>query len=586
MYRKKGLKQSVVIILVILLLIILTSCGRSRMRDNSENLEQTENIKSETDAQQPKINIDNILFWDNFQDGDTMGWEIASGWYTQQDDDKYWFQSVNESAAWVPKGIEWDGDYALKAVCNLQQGTLGLSFCATTDGRYVALIHDGRMSLIKETAEEAKVLAQCDGPALSTLHLITVGKKNNQLQVYVDKQLMLSVEDASPLSGGTIALGTKQGTDCTIDNVLVNKITKQLPGNKPVGVQYIGADIILPEEIGDVVSNLPEDSSGFEDLPEENVPEEVASSVVSFTIDGLDSATISNGDQVLVEWNVDDASLITYESTVVDASGSEVESPIDNTDYTLTVTDLLGRSENYTVSAVVEDQQASGGVDVLIKGVGVEKPYIKGQPLHVSVTIKNAGSEDAGAFSAAWYPKSDGVVGLSWNVDKLESGQEATLVGDYIGYPKAGNFTWQAFVDTENEVGDINKDNNKKSSDIHINPGNEQAEMPDMVLKGVGVQAPFIKGEPIPVRVTIKNNGDSGASGFKVEWFADGLGSAALTWDILILAPGIEMTLEGVYSGYSESGTYTWNAKVDRIEQIEDSNRGNNTKSNSIVVSD
>jgi hypothetical protein len=581
-----------VIILILGFVLLLTSCGRATENNlDGEMVEDQEVLLVDEQAEkveenQPKINTDNILFWDDFQDGDTRGWEISSGWYTQQDGDKYWFQSVNESAAWIPKGLEWNEDYALKAVYNLQQGALGFSFCATAESRYLAFIDENRMSLIKEVGGEAQVLAQCDTPAFNSLHLITMGKKDNRLQVYVDKELMLSVQDANPLSGGTIALGAKEGSSCTVDNVLVNKILKQLPDTKPVATQYVGEEIFVPQEIGDEVANLPEDSDGFADLPDENAPDEVAAPSVSFSVDGSNHTTISQGNEALVEWQVENASMVVYESNAVDSSGNAMVSPMESTDYTLTVTDLLGRTENYIVTVLIAQEEASGGVDVLVKGVGIEQPYIKGQPLKVSLTIRNRGSADAGSFSVVWYPKSDGVVGLSWDIGRLGAGEQITVLGDYPGYPEAGNYAWQAIADTENEIGDTNTENNSFSDQIHINSGNESADMPDMVLKGVGLTKPYKKGETIPVKVTVKNNGDSAASGFRVEWFADGLGTAALGWDILILAPGIEITLDGVYSGYPESGTYTWTAKVDRMEQIDDSNRGNNTKSNSVVVSD
>jgi hypothetical protein len=589
MYRKKGLKQSVVIILVILLLIILTSCGRARMRDNSEILEQPENTESETDAQQPKINIDNILFWDNFQDGDTKGWEILSGWDTQQDGDEYWFQSINTSGAWVPKGLEWTDDYALRAVYNVQEGTLGFSFYATNNGRYLVLIQQDRMSLIKEEGDEKTVLAQCDAPSYNKLHMITIGIKDKKIQAYIDKELMLGFEDPDPLSGGTIALGTAENSTCLVDNILVNKILKNLPNLDPVSKQYVGDEIIFPEYTGEEVAELPEDSSEFEDLPEDNVPDQIASPLISFTVENSERISIDSGQDVSVEWQVENASLVLYQSQVVDSSGSVVESPQETTEYILTVTDLVGNIEVYTVTVeVIDDSENNGGnaagVDISVKGIGHEKPYIKGEPIDVNVTIKNRGDVDSGAFSVVWYPNSDGVVGLSWNVGSLGSGEEKSLSGSYSGYPNVGDYTWKVIADSENETNDVDISNNDRSGDLHVNPGN--AESPDMVLKGVGIDGPIIKGEPVNVRVTIKNVGDLGASGFKVEWFADGHGSAALSWDILILAPGVELTLDGVYSGYPQSGEFTWTAKVDKAAQIEDSNRGNNSTSGPVNVRD
>jgi len=579
-----------IIVFVICFAMLFCSCGRlAQQAPSDEPLQSDQSPSPAPEApDEPAIDTDNILFWDNFQDGDTRGWDIESGWTTQQDGDKYWFENVNESRAWVPKGLEWTDDYALKTMFIIQQGTLGLSFNASNAGRYLVVIQKDRLSLLKEVGEQRTILAQCAAPAFNRLHVISMGIKNGNVQVYIDKEPWLSINDADPLSGGAIMLGTTEDTICFIDNVLVNKIIKPLPDIEPVADQFSEDEQIMPEEIEDVIAELPDDSNEFPDLPEENNPEEIPAPVISFTINEGQSASIDHGEDVYIEWQVDNASLVMYQSNIVDASGTAVETPEGNTEYMLTVTDIVGSSQEYTVDVnVTQDSAAAEGIDIAVKNVTLEEPHIAGQPISVNVTIKNKGSDDANAFTVVWYPNSDGVVGLSWDIDWLPAGDELTIRDVFAGYPDSGSHTWSAVADTENELEDANRDNNEKTGTVNIDESVDEDEpMADLVMRGVGMEEPYVEGQPISISLTIKNIGDTAASGFEVEWFADDEGIPDIFWTIVCLAPGVELTLDDVFAGYLSSGTYTWRARVNATLHTAESNTGNNSKSGTIEVLD
>ena len=80
-----------------------------------------------------RISAENILFRDDFQDGDTDGWQVGGAWVVQQDGDLYTFDATGQGYAFVPAGVGWQGDYAFKTSYLLSAGTLGFSFDATAE---------------------------------------------------------------------------------------------------------------------------------------------------------------------------------------------------------------------------------------------------------------------------------------------------------------------------------------------------------------------------------------------------------------------------------------------------------------------
>lgn len=87
-----------------------------------------------------------------------------------------------------------------------------------------------------------------------------------------------------------------------------------------------------------------------------------------------------------------------------------------------------------------------------------------------------------------------------------------------------------------------------------------------------------VQGQPVQVRIGIKNLGSAHAEAFKVEWWAGvNYPSPAEVWQVQGLAPGQEQTLTFTYPGYP-----SWYAKIqtkaviDPDRRLPDINRENN----------
>ena len=492
--NRKAVRSTCRRITILMLAILLCAamftagCGRRLQQqppDETQTPPATQAPPAQDDAapqettqpapQADALSSEDILFWDSFQDGDTAGWTVQSGWVTQQDGDMYWLQGHGECAAWIPSGLEWQSGYALRAAFNLQQGAAGFCFNATQAGRYIVWIDKDAMSLIKETDSGQTLLAQCAAPAQNQLHTIAAGIQGGTLQVYIDRALMLSAEDDDPLVEGTIVLTASADAAVYVDNVLVNVIGRPLPDLQPVSGPAEEADApetdtpeaeapladALPEE-------LPEDSEEFEDLPENNVPEELPQPTVSFTINGEESIEFEPGDEATVAWEVTDASHVAFNTITVDFSGSITDVLEISLVYELVVTAFDGSAERYTVRAETTEPHAPRGVDIIVNSVQVIDETTVGQPVSVGCTVENRGSTDAGAFTVAWYSYGDWTVSLSWDVNGLAAGESVSLSGEHPGYPVPGGTDWRLRADTENETGDINPSNNERIDHIGV----------------------------------------------------------------------------------------------------------------------
>jgi hypothetical protein len=178
---------------------------------------------------QPNIaQTGDILFQDDFQDGQPDGWEITSAWYVQQSGDIYIFEAGSSGGAWVPQGGSWN-NYAFETAARLDAGSLLLSFNLNQTGRYLVRLDEMGLYLVKEyPAKNYTVLAQTGPVSLGEWHQLDMRSYNGHIQVYVDGALWMDYSDTAPLAMGTIAVTTQGGSQAAVDDVLVTK-TGPLP---------------------------------------------------------------------------------------------------------------------------------------------------------------------------------------------------------------------------------------------------------------------------------------------------------------------------------------------------------------------
>jgi hypothetical protein len=418
-----------------------------------------------------RISADNILFRDDFQDGDTEGWQVSGAWVVQQDGDVYTFDATDSGFAAVPKGVSWNGDYAFKAAYLLTAGTLAFSFDVTTGSRYYVPIDQQRISLVKEDGAGNKtVLTQAQAPELGKQHYITIAKQRGLIQVYVDKTLWLATTDASPLATGTVAVGSATGTTASVDNVLVNKIVRTLPAGTPAVAAIAAGQVVQPSDDGADLNSIPDSDDGVPDLNEDNHPNDLPAPTVQFAgwtggNQGSDAFSASPGSEIILSWSVIDAQEVFLNDEAVEPEGTQTFTPAETTVYTLTVTDLVGGSHDYTVTVTVGDsgQGETHGPDLSVSTRVTEE---EGTKVLVSVTISNSGDQDTQA-QFKWYAhESDGQVSRSSTVT-LAAGDSTTIEFGY-DYGQSGTMHWKTSVVTQPQGLDVNTSNNSTKGTVTL----------------------------------------------------------------------------------------------------------------------
>lgn len=440
-----------------------------------------------TDAPEAADPANAVLFWDDFQDGDSEGWQVSSAWMVQQNGDLYTFSTSGEGFAWVPAGSGWK-DYALKSAYYFERGVLAFNFYLSTEGRYIVVFHDEVVSLVKElSGGEQELLAQAQAPDIVRWRWLAAAVEGSHLQVYLDGALWLEAVDDDPLPGGTVGVGASDGTAAAVDNVLVNLV----PGSLPEGTlqsQPAGSQVVVPELAGPLEEDLAEAADGAEPVPDENSPSLLPPASVRFTVEGAGEATIDSGQCVTTSWNVENALGVFYQSEPAAASGFSDECPFQTTTYVLEATGADGSIQEQTVTVYVNPveepgdepaageeeepgeepvEEEQGQPDLVLAGVGLRTPpFYVGQSILISVTISNEGAVDARSFTVRWYPQDGPVVGCSWDTG-LAAGQTRTLTCNH-SYTEPAPKTWRAHVDAESEISESNENNNQRSGVIAV----------------------------------------------------------------------------------------------------------------------
>jgi hypothetical protein len=447
------LSLMLVAVLVVGLTLSVTSC-RSLDSDTTQTTAPPETAGTDTttavQGSAGTVSAANVLFRDDFQDGDSEGWQVSGAWVVQQDGDVYTFDTTGTGFAAVPKGVSWEGDYAFKASYLLTAGTLAFSFDATTGGRYYVPIDAQRISLVKEDASGNKtVLTQAQAPETGKLHYITMAKQRGTIQVYVDKTLWLAAQDAAPLATGTVAVGSTGGTTASVDNVLVNKITRTLPQGTPAVAAIAPGQVVDPLDDGADLGELDDSGDGGPGPNDNNNPDDLPLPTVQFVAwtggnQGSESLSVPAGSEVILSWNVQDAQEVFLDGVAAEPVDTQVVTPAEDTVYTLTVTDLVGGQHDYTVTD---------------KGSGTSA--------NIAMTVTNLGDQDVSGAVFRWYAHAtDGVVSKTSTVS-VPAGHSVSL-GLTYDYGQHGTMHWKATIDEDEHLPDINGGNNSTSGTVTI----------------------------------------------------------------------------------------------------------------------
>jgi hypothetical protein len=463
-----------ILILIMGLATTLGACADLGSEDEpaTDSTAATAATAAATDDQ-ARIPADYILFRDDFQDGDTEGWQVSGAWVVQQDGDLYTFDATGQGYALVPAGVGWEGDYAFKTSYLLTSGTVAFSFDATSGGRYYVPVDEQRISLVKEDAAGDKaVLAQAQAPAVGALHYLTIAKQRGTIQVYVDKTLWLAAQDNAPLTVGTIAVGSADGTTASVDNVLVNKIVRALPQGTPTVPSIAPGELVEPADDGADLNELPAPDQEAPELPDNNQGQNLPEPEVNFygvvNEDTYRYNVPVPADQDLrITWSVQDAMAVFLDGAPQPLSGSLNVAAGDVVDHTyqLEVLAFDGRTLTYQLAVTSEERHQSDahGPDLTIS---CQVEVVAGTQVRVSITLHNNGGQDTQA-TFRWYAHAQsGQVNMSETYGVSSGGQKG--IGFTYDYGQSGTMHWKATVATAPEGLDVNTSNNSVTGTVTV----------------------------------------------------------------------------------------------------------------------
>ncbi|MBN1628497.1 MAG: hypothetical protein JW990_01920 [Thermoleophilia bacterium] len=433
----------------------------------------------------------NILFFDDFQDGDSAGWQVEGAWVVQQDGDLYTFATSGEGYAFVPAGVGWREDYALRTSYLLEQGALGLSFCTTLSGRYYVAVDEDLISLVKAPAAGDKtVLAQAAAPEPGVRHYLTIARQGGTIQVYVDRTLWLAATDGDPLVEGTIMVGSAAGTTAWVDDVMVNRVGIRLPSGAPEVAQVDPADVVVPEDEAPDLAELPDPDEDVDELPEINHPMDIPLPVVTFTgIDPNDPgsrpstelALPEGGAVVKLEWDAHNIGAAFLNQEPVANQGEMTFLVTQDYNYELEVIGFDQQSYSYYVSVTLvpadgegDDGDGDDGPDDNGEGVHGPDPAITcqvvpsvGTEVTIHIRVRNQGDMVAESARVRW--RSDEASGVTDREGRVTVAPCETAYLDWrFTYDSPGSKNWSATVDTDPFDADIDTSNNYTSRRLEL----------------------------------------------------------------------------------------------------------------------
>ncbi len=469
-----------ILLISMAMLLAVLACGTASEPAPTQALEADQSQVAESADSSPEGSAqegagnENILFQDDFQDGQPDGWDVTAAWDVQQAGDLYTFEASGDGGAWVPSGNAWS-NYAYQVSARLDAGSLLLSLNLSQSGRYMVRMDEAGLYLVKESPSKNYTVVNQTGPvSLGNWHHMDIRAYNGHVQVYVDNQLWVDYIDSAPLSKGTIAVTSQDGSQVAVDDVLVTTT-----GPLPAGVVQAPPPLDL----------------------------------------GMD-LDMGDGGEVVFEadahQNQGDSSTDQNEQPADQQSGEQHQDGQDQ-----------GQDEQQD-----GDQQQSPGLPdlVVLEATFDPDPVVSGQQFLANFMVTNQGDAPAGAFTLLWkFHAATGLGVCSWDYESLDAGQTVWGACTRLTNAQPGQSPTSLTVDVEGEVVEVQEDNNQRSPTLNVvtaaQDGGGEAEgeepeggeLPDLVIEGIYLTADDT------IRCDVRNRGPGDApAGVRIALFIDG----------------------------------------------------------------
>jgi hypothetical protein len=520
---------------LLMLCLLLTSCSLPRRRIPTtipegeaeteapeETVEETTPVESDETQEasaetiqqvaNPEIQAgawmelpEEVLFFDNFQSGNTDRWQVGFGWVVQQDGNVYTFDTVQPGLSYVMGGGGWQ-NYILRGQVFLEEGTMAMSLYLSPEGRYLLAYNTDGLYILKEVFDTGEItaLARADAPALGEWHWMGIAVMDGQIQAGTDSILLMEVTDPNPLTGGTVAVGAGEGCAVRVDNIVVTQLDEPLV---TASEQTLTEEIEVPQEISlaieEPLPDLPapeaepvEETQETEEAEEAQEPSGadlyvngvsipkpwVMGEPLNVTINITNNGPSDAGAFTVVwfpasdgvvggSWDVDglaagEGTSLSFEYPGYAQAGSVTWQVVADTENE--VNDLKPQNNTRSGSMTIEQPEDQRPSADLAAYWGEDSPPITGEIYNIHFVVENYGPDTSEAFNVEWYPFDNGIVGGSWEVMPLAAGANVILTLAFDGYVDPGEVTWSLSIDPIHESNDPNWDNNTFSNTLII----------------------------------------------------------------------------------------------------------------------
>jgi len=207
---------------------------------------------------------------------------------------------------------------------------------------------------------------------------------------------------------------------------------------------------------------------------------------------------------------------------------------------------------------------------------------VPGQIATATVTITNQGHANAGPFRVQWQPwwlTSP----ISVQVNGLAENASTNVTFKYV-YPFSASFDGTVTVDSTNSVWEISDSNN--TLQVQVPVGQNKI---DLVITSMSITpASPTQGQNASVNITVKNQGNTPAGNFMVEFNPDSFflytpGMQTVSKQVFGLAAGASTTVNFQVT-YPLAGNFRGLANVDAFSNIAETNESNNLKILNVTV--
>jgi subtilase family serine protease len=202
---------------------------------------------------------------------------------------------------------------------------------------------------------------------------------------------------------------------------------------------------------------------------------------------------------------------------------------------------------------------------------------VQGQQANIAITVRNAGTCEAGGFVVQFKADLFAPTGPSRSVDSLAPGASTTLNLSF-NFAQAGNFLTVVQVDTGNAVPETNEVNNLEIRSVTVLRPEVNLVIDSLTL----VPDPVVQGRVATASIRVTNTGNVPAGAFRVEWTPFFL-AAPLSRQINGLGPGESTTVTFDFT-FTFAGTVDGTAVVDAGNAVNETNEFDNTATRRTVV--